>query len=119
MLVTGKGKVQETYVFQYSAAKYIKLAFTQTKKVTLKGIFLSRWTKFYPERSIKLESGVGGRERIRALWGAGLCAPYINEKKRVVFGKKPAICYHSHYLMFAIPQLKAQVPFPFLLTIVQ
>lgn len=34
-----------------------------------------------------MESGVGCRERIRALWGEGLCVPDINEKKSCLWQK--------------------------------
>lgn len=72
----GKEKVQEMYVFQYSAAKYIKLSFTQTKQIKFLEAFRYRdLAKFYPERGIKLVCGVGGREGIRALWGEVLYVP--------------------------------------------
>lgn len=113
-LVTGKGKVQETYIFQDSAAKHIKRAFTQTIKVTLKGISLSRWTKFYPERSIKLESRVGGRERIRALCGEGLCVPYINEKKKSCLWQKASNLLSFSLLDVCYPTIKSagSISFP-------
>ena len=100
--------------FQYSAAKDIKQAFTQTIKVTLKGISLSRWTKFYPERSIKLGSGVGGRERIRALCGEGLCVPYINEKKKSCLWQKANNLLSFSLLDVCYPTIKSagSISFP-------
>ena len=111
-------KIQETYIFQYSAAKHIKQAFTQTINVTLKGISLSRWTKFYPERSIKLGSGVGGRERIRALCGEGLCVPYINEKKKSCLWQKASNLLSFSLLDVCYPTIKSagSISFPVLLS---